>query len=695
VLTKPRSDEALAEEFRRRRDRDALSELISRYDQRITAFLLKLLRDPHQAQEASQETFLRMLRGLDGYRADLPFRPWLYRIALNAARSLRTREAEQARRERTAALSRPEKDTAVNPAEKALRKEVESSVDRLPETQKEAILLHYFQGLSHSEVASALEIPAGTVATRIHGGLESLRGRLAALGLAVAAGALEELLGAGNVEAAPSSLRAAVLAETAGAASGNSAPLGLMKGLLVANPTLSSKIAVLVLCVAGGSVLGYAVRSSQERHEPETASALPRRAPSVPVLAGRDESLAVLPVRPPPAAAARTTSAPALPEERKKTKLQKAASLLARMLQASGKGPQSTLRVPPQEAGELVALMSDPEITALMENAGQLKWEHAGEFMVALVEELVPDLTDPQRARLQDALANIVGQTKTLTGQSSTSVERKLLEIRQGRDFFEQVGAILTPEQQSGLGPLQLFGVSSVPSRLLQPGSLEGIITEVLDLWSQNLAPLSAEDRSRLGVAAGEYAARLRAIQTDLESRYGSSILKTLSSPPMTRLAASFGTEAAPARPSSTDAVPDPSLTLKQLDAYGRLLELERDQREVLAALLPGQAEAIRNAEPYVPLLESGPKPGFLGVSGSDAPGGGARVLRVVENTAASGAGIRAGDVIVEVNGEPIADYPALVARIRDAGQGSELQIKLRREGVEFLQGVRLSTPPK
>jgi len=67
----------------------------------------------------------------------------------------------------------------------------------------------------------------------------------------------------------------------------------------------------------------------------------------------------------------------------------------------------------------------------------------------------------------------------------------------------------------------------------------------------------------------------------------------------------------------------------------------------------------------------------------------------VVENTAASSAGLRADDVIVEINGEPIADYPALVARIRGAGQGSDVRIKIRRDGVELLQGLRLSEPPK
>ena len=139
------------------------------------------------------------------------------------------------------------------------------------------------------------------------------------------------------------------------------------------------------------------------------------------------------------------------------------------MLQASGKGAKNRFRVSPAETAEFMALMSDPEINAMMENAGGLNWEHSGEFMLALVEELVPGLTDPQKTRLADALENIVARTKALSEQSSSSVERKLLEIRQGREFFDQLSGILTPDQQAGLGPLERFGVGSVPARILRP----------------------------------------------------------------------------------------------------------------------------------------------------------------------------------------------------------------------------------
>jgi RNA polymerase sigma-70 factor (ECF subfamily) len=205
-------DETLVQEFREDRDPDRLTALVSRYERPIYAFQLRLLKDSHQAEEAAQETFLRMLRGLPGFRPEHPFRPWLYRIALNAARTLAVRRAQQGQRERIASLRRREGEGTRNPSDGAFLKELHALVDELPPAQKEALLLHYYQGLSHSEVASALEVPPGTVATRIHRGLETLRGRLAPLGVTLSTLALAEYLGENVAEATPPSILSAVRA---------------------------------------------------------------------------------------------------------------------------------------------------------------------------------------------------------------------------------------------------------------------------------------------------------------------------------------------------------------------------------------------------------------------------------------------------------------------------------------------------
>src|SRR5207244_10026116 len=142
-----------------------LASLIRRHQSPVFSYLLRLLKNAHDAEDAAQGCFVRMLRGLPGYRSDLPFRPWLYRIALNCARGTAARRSEQPERERTAAANRPEETMTMNPADLAARNEILRMVNDLPDAQKEAVTLHYCQGLSHSEVASVLEVPAGTVAT--------------------------------------------------------------------------------------------------------------------------------------------------------------------------------------------------------------------------------------------------------------------------------------------------------------------------------------------------------------------------------------------------------------------------------------------------------------------------------------------------------------------------------------------------
>jgi len=684
------SDESLALEVRDRRDRSALEELVGRYDRRIFGLLLRFLGSPERAEEAAQETFLRLLRGLPSYRGDLPFRPWLYRIALNTARSIGTREAERGNRERRAALGRPEEDRSMNPADQVLRKEVSALVEDLPDNQRQAVILHYFQGLSHSEVASALEVPAGTVASRIHLALESLRGRLATTGAAAAAVTLEELLRCGEAEAAPASIRWAVLRELAAGAR-ESISAGALKGVVVTKTKLSSMIAVGVLSMAGGAVVGYAVRSAREPERPEPiAIAYPAPRP----VSAREAEVPPAPPRiapplptatPPAAHVARTA-----PPEQKKSKLQRAAAVIARAIRASGNRPAGSLQLPPGDAGELMSLMSDPETAEALQKASDLDWTNTREFMAAMLEELIPDLTDDQKTRLQTLFAGMQANSGVTGDPNATKLDRKLGELKLGRELMSGLASFLSPTQQAALAPLDRLGVHSVPVQKVWVSAPEDAASAVLDFWSKSFAPLSAEDRSRLSGAATDYAARLRSVQGDLEAAYGAAFVRKLANPAPMQMVASPEADAAPKGPPASYS----GLIVNQLDAYGRLLELERDERQVLAALLPGQADAIRAAEAFTPFLDSGTPPGFLGISVADQPGGGARVAQVLEDAPARLAGLREGDVILEFNGTPLTNYSALTSKIRDAGAGAEVHLKIRREGQEFEQTIRLA-PPK
>lgn len=86
----------------------------------------------------------------------------------------------------------------------------------------------------------------------------------------------------------------------------------------------------------------------------------------------------------------------------------------------------------------------------------------------------------------------------------------------------------------------------------------------------------------------------------------------------------------------------------------------------------------------------AGPRPGFLGIQGEDVPGGGVKINAVVPYSVAGASGLQPEDVIVEVNGERIDSLASLTTRIRGAGEGAPASLRIRRNGVEFYQGVQL-----
>ncbi|HEV3028057.1 MAG TPA: PDZ domain-containing protein [Planctomycetota bacterium] len=95
------------------------------------------------------------------------------------------------------------------------------------------------------------------------------------------------------------------------------------------------------------------------------------------------------------------------------------------------------------------------------------------------------------------------------------------------------------------------------------------------------------------------------------------------------------------------------------------------------------------------PRTASGLKQGYLGISGGDAEGGGARVTQVFPNTAASALGLQKDDVILEFNGETISNLAALSAKIKESGEGFPVVLRIRRGGNDIFQNVQLGALPK
>lgn len=161
-----------------RRDQKALAALYDRLAPLAYGLALRILADRRLAEDAVQEAFLRAWRRARQFEAARgSARGWLLRIVRNAAidqlRSLQALQRADARGCESLERAPAAPDAAAADSERAglLR----AALDRLPPDQRYVIEIAYFQGLSHSEIASREGIPLGTVKTRIRDGVRRLR----------------------------------------------------------------------------------------------------------------------------------------------------------------------------------------------------------------------------------------------------------------------------------------------------------------------------------------------------------------------------------------------------------------------------------------------------------------------------------------------------------------------------------------
>lgn len=162
------------------RDMRAFEQLYDRHSRIVYALVLRILQQASTAEEVVQDVFLQLWRNAGQYQSDRgPFVPWLLTLARNRALDhLRLKSERQRRREDQAeeliAISRaPEYEKALDEKRRAER--VRSLIGTLSAPQKKAIEMAYFEGLSHSEIANALQEPLGTVKSWIRNGLLRLK----------------------------------------------------------------------------------------------------------------------------------------------------------------------------------------------------------------------------------------------------------------------------------------------------------------------------------------------------------------------------------------------------------------------------------------------------------------------------------------------------------------------------------------
>jgi RNA polymerase sigma-70 factor (ECF subfamily) len=178
-----REDQALVERSQRG-ELDAFEVLVEKYRQRVWRLALNVLRDREEAWDVAQEAFVRAWQALPNFRGQSQFYTWLFRITMNVAsdrlrqrgargRAFGTERVGEEEMERTMA------DTGATPDERAARTQqrerIQQALAALPEHHRTIIMLSDLEGLSYREIADVLEIPMGTVMSRLHNARKKLR----------------------------------------------------------------------------------------------------------------------------------------------------------------------------------------------------------------------------------------------------------------------------------------------------------------------------------------------------------------------------------------------------------------------------------------------------------------------------------------------------------------------------------------
>jgi RNA polymerase sigma-70 factor (ECF subfamily) len=166
-----------------RGDTDAFEILIRRHQRTIFNLVYRMLGDYDEAAEISQEVFLSAYRAIASFRGEANFSTWLYRIAINHAttrrKTMNLRQQHSVPIEHTEPVSDPHPGPAEAAEKNELREHVQQALNSLDPDDATVILLRDLQDAPYDEVARVLEIPVGTVKSRLHRARQALKAELA------------------------------------------------------------------------------------------------------------------------------------------------------------------------------------------------------------------------------------------------------------------------------------------------------------------------------------------------------------------------------------------------------------------------------------------------------------------------------------------------------------------------------------
>jgi len=173
------SDATLVERFKGG-DRHAFHEIVVRYEDRVHTLCFRWLGDAATAEETAQDVFLALFRSLGAFRGDAALSTWVFKITLNHCKNKRLHRSRRGWGRTESLGPRPEEEgperqvaddgpgADAGTATRQARALVTEALERLDDDHKQILLLRDVEDLSYEEIAEILEVPRGTVKSRIH-----------------------------------------------------------------------------------------------------------------------------------------------------------------------------------------------------------------------------------------------------------------------------------------------------------------------------------------------------------------------------------------------------------------------------------------------------------------------------------------------------------------------------------------------
>ena len=174
-------------------DRMAFQKLVERYQRRIFGLCYGMVRNPDDAMDLVQETFVKVFKNLDRFEGQSSFYTWAYRIATNVSIDFLRKQKRQRTVDYDDAILRDDdvedvgsllpSRLGVNPAKvygrRELLEKIEEALGTLSDHHRQAILLREVEGLSYQEIADVMEVSIGTVMSRLHHARKNMQKHLA------------------------------------------------------------------------------------------------------------------------------------------------------------------------------------------------------------------------------------------------------------------------------------------------------------------------------------------------------------------------------------------------------------------------------------------------------------------------------------------------------------------------------------